>query len=186
MAEKGAAKKFRESMRGVPVHTGDAETRFTRTPVEFWRASGVPPDEAQGEYRPTVNYQTGKGRILITTNPYVTDYGKVSNALQHEDIHAALEGVPSSDLQKVSHSFYPGPIDEFLGLFPGNSDPWSAWSRSGRAGHMSEELPAYIGANDPAEFDIGPRYGRKYMNLLYNTIPPQNAATIKKIVASGE
>ena len=178
MADKSAAQKFRESLKGVPLHIGtEGAARYTGTPIEYWSGSNVDPGDSQGKF-----YSDGK--IRIYTNPEnPPDYDTLSNTIRHENIHSALRKFTPESLKDIMYSDLGG---EGRNIFSGpqndTADLMKGWNESGRIGEMSQELPAYLGAYDQNKIKIGPELRQRYINRMLRRLPEENSNMVRRII----
>ena len=172
-----------------------AQSRFTRSPITIKNPSlkiaalakaleadgigvGTPTIDNSGEPPTGAYYPSGK--IEVTAHGPNPSYAELQNVIHHEDIHALLEkaGIDSSKVPSTpwyQNLVYLNPIDKAIHSFYAGK----------RAGSLTDELPAYVGAFDPKqmpEFTEGDR--QRFLTQFKTILPDKVAQTFQRLLNS--
>lgn len=156
-----------------------AEGRFTHTPMTINNAYakaikggdslGYPSNTNPEDFNSGLMTPGAQPKINIELGPGGTheDTSQLSN---HEQIHALLS--PQSQQPPV-------PFDAIK--------PYMKWFSSDRAGHPGFEIPAYMGSYMKGQIQgIEPSDAKNFQDKLLAKLPPDKAATFKRIIQAQE
>lgn len=150
----------------MPITYGDAQSRFTRTPIRYEAAREPGAYDASGRHqRPGL---LRRQRIDVFFDPGADSPERVRQVQRHEDIHAATYGdpVPASAFRDGGYA---------LG-------PYNAFEKALRAGAPDTELPAYMGAG---ELDVTPEERARFMDEYKRTLAPDKRALLDRMDRAG-
>ncbi len=156
----------------IPVTLGSyGDTRFTKTPVLFSNTSDSPSEVTGGT---TMGLDP---MIKVDTPKTGASYKDLNNTIHHEDIHAMMEkfglgDIPFQTLWKSDPEF----TKTLLRL----------WGKSRRAGDVSSELPAYMGAFNPKLINAPTDTKNEYLQNLEGRLPPAMQELFQRIMSSHE